>query len=189
MKNKTIYMFLTHDHFKKPTVHFVRKKPHKQVTFDSKTNKAARDKETGSKIYFQPPGGDKIGVLFAGVHAHEPTKVMVGFSLLHKNDKFDYVCLGNKRPSHMPNFGKMVAAKRAYKWHLFEKITNGHLNGADSKEYKIVPIPYSIKDELVKFLNRCKSYYKDKQLPEWAYYLLKNSVADISNYKPTAFAK
>ncbi len=187
MKNKTTHMLVTPEFFKSPTVQFVRKKPHKQVTFDLDTNKIVRD-ENGSKIYWQPPGGSKIGVLFAGVHAHEPGKVMVGFSLLHKNDKFDHV-LGNKRPEHVPNFGKKVAAKRAYKWHTWQVTSNGHMAEEDSKNHKIVVIPYSMKAELVKFLERCKRYYRDKQLPGWAYYLLRSSSEDVIDYKPNPFAK
>lgn len=183
MLDNTSYMFLTHDYFDKPTVQFLRKKPHKAVIFDLDEDKAARS-EDGSKIYWQPPGGKKIGVLFAGVHPNAPGKVMVGFSLLHKNDKFDHVYLGNKRPEHVPNFGKQVAAKRAYKWHAYKKVIDGHMNGVDSKKHKIVPIPYSMKKELVKFLTRCKRYYKDKQLPEWSNYLLRSSVANVTTYKP-----
>lgn len=174
MLDNTSYMFLDHTHFEKPTVQFLRKKLPKIVTLDLDTDKPARSDE-GSKIYYQPPGGKKIGVLFAGIHPNAPGKVMVGFSLLHKNDKFDYVLLGNKRPEHIPNFGKRIAAKRAYKWHAHVDTASGYLPGEDSKNHKIVPIPHSIKEELVKFLDRCKRYYKDKALPGWAELLLANS--------------
>ena len=32
----------------------------------------------------------------------------------------------------------------------------------------IVKIPQSISDDLKRFIGRCKKYYKDKELPEWA---------------------
>ena len=92
-------------------------------------------------------GKKKIGMLVAGIHPEEKDKVVVGFSLCHKKyDQFDKI--GFKK---VPGHGKHMAAIRAVRW--------------NDAEY--IDIPPSIHDDLCKFVERCKKYYKDKDLVTW----------------------
>jgi hypothetical protein len=40
------------------------------------------------------------------------------------------------------------------------------------KNKERVDIPYCIKDDLPKFINRCYKYYKDREMPKWSLELL-----------------
>jgi hypothetical protein len=95
-------------------------------------------------------GKKKIGMMVAGVHP-EIGEVVVGFSLCHKYDEFDRV--GCKK---VPGHGKIVAINRAVRW-------------GDTFN---VNVPPSIQKDVFKFLLRCKSYYKDKNMPPWTEKLL-----------------
>jgi hypothetical protein len=106
--------------------------------------------------------GRQIGVMVAGFEPQDPNNVIIGVSLCHKRDKFDHVPLektGEFIPC--PGFGIKLAESYAVAW----------ANAAS------VPIPFSTKKKLNKFLNRCQKYYKGKSLPTWVWNFL-------LNYKP-----
>jgi hypothetical protein len=151
-------------------IQYLRKRPKKRVTRDPETNKLLRN-EDGSKVYFQPSGGKKIGLMFAeSIH----DEVVIGFSLVHKSDKFDYK---NVNGFYMlcPGFGYSITRQRAFKWRDRYAVTYGYCDPITLKNCGIVAVPHSIKSELTKFIYRCKRYYKDKTFPKWAEAILADS--------------
>ena len=78
-----------------------------------------------------------IGHIIAGI---VDGQVVIGYSLLHKNDLYDVVG-GQRRPGH----GKNLAFIRAIKWRNDGAIT----------------VPPSIAKQARKFRDRCELYYKD----------------------------
>ena len=132
--------------------------------------------------------GRKKGVLFCGVDPDNPDSVMVGFTLCHPIDDFDYI-----KGQRVPGFGLDTAKTRAdkLKQHcnyfiqktFTEEEIDAHVCG-EMKIFKyinpdnrsIVEIPPSVEKNLVSFIERCKKYYKDKTFPEWVEnVLIKNS--------------
>jgi len=135
--------------------------------------------------------GQKRGVMFCGIHPDDEKSVIVGFSMCNKMDTFDYV--GSERK---PGFGLEIAKERAFKWsdhtsYFVQKswtreqieddecpllyFVNPNLLHEDDDDFDkynttelLVEIPPSIVKPLVKFIGRCKKYYKDKDFPEWA---------------------
>lgn len=117
---------------------------------------------------------EKIGVMVAFVHPDHPDIVAIGYSLCNtgfkSNDKFDHriISLPPKDifgPHHVTlpvvyskadGLGKNIALGRAAEW----SAPDGFL----SEGYIVPP---SIKDQFLKFIERCRRYYKDKQMPEW----------------------
>jgi len=98
-------------------------------------------------------GKKKVGMLVAGVHPEEKNKVVVGYSLCHKKyDEFDKI--GFKR---VPGHGRAMAVTRAVRWN------NAYY----------VNVPPSIHGDFFKFVERCKKYYKDKELVPWIENVLK----------------
>jgi len=106
-------------------------------------------------VEFIKRSNKKVGILVAGLHP-DYEKVIVGFTLCSKLDKWDWVTTG-KGKEKVPGFGKDVATKRAVKWESF--------NGFGDN--KIVSVPSSISKELSVFILRCRAYYKDKKLSDW----------------------
>jgi hypothetical protein len=96
--------------------------------------------------------GRKRGAMFAALHPNDNTRVIVGWSMVHRRyDKFDrenafYVALG-----------------RALAWSDDER----YLRKEDSKEAFPTFVPASTTLAFQFFLNRAKSYYKDKTMPSW----------------------
>lgn len=78
----------------------------------------------------------QIGYLIAGVVDNH---IAIGFSMCHQNDDYDVV--GGKR---MPGFGRVLAYKRAVKW----------------ANEGVIEVPPGIIKDTVKFVERCKKYYK-----------------------------
>jgi len=121
--------------------------------------------------------GYKKGVMIAGID--ENNDVVIGFSMCHPNDKFDYIngewtesidkmfnitkgdYIGGKR---VDGFGKEVAIKRAIKWKNF---TGKSYHSADEASHRLIPVPRSIKESFERFCERAIRYYKDKRLPAW----------------------
>ena len=95
----------------------------------------------------------KVGILVAGIHP-DYEKVIVGFTLCSNLDKWDWIKTG-KGKEKVHGFGKDVATKRAVKWESFKGFDN-------------VSVPTSISKEFNMFILRCKAYYKDKKLSNWA---------------------
>lgn len=88
-----------------------------------------------------------IGDLVAGISPTNPDNVIIGFSLCHKNmDRYDYIENGRVR---VPGFGKKLAISRAIKW----------------EEKSNFDVPDSMSKPVQKFIERCKKYYKDKNVP------------------------
>jgi len=106
----------------------------------------------------------QIGVMIAGIRPEQPDTVLVGYSLCHRNDKYN--CPGGIKRH---DFDKILAAQRAIKW-----------NTDDSN---IPHIPYSLRKPFGKFMNRCRTYYKDKTLTSWIHYV------DYDHYEPPAVKK
>lgn len=115
--------------------------------------------------------GQKIAVLFAGVHKDSPNKVCVGYSMCHSNlDNFNIVRVGTAPEIGYivvedPDFGKKIAAGRAVKWS--DKSDPVEQTIKCDQPQTAAPIPASIYKEMKRFAGRVVSYYKDKQLPEW----------------------
>jgi len=127
--------------------------------------------------------GIKKGVLLAGISPDG--KLIVGFSLCHKNDLFDYI--GGEwvpqvdeaglifREKYVngykeDGFGKLLALKRAEKWADYHNIcVMGKRKEPADSEIKdgTVFIPSSIEAKLTEFVNQCVKYYKGKTFPAW----------------------
>jgi len=93
--------------------------------------------------------GEKVGVLVASTNVRDPKRVLIGFSLKHRLDKFDWV-----DGMHKPHHGRTTAVIRAERW--------------ANRDIEDVPVPDSIEDEIKDFIIRCVKYYKGTQLPAWA---------------------
>lgn len=119
--------------------------------------------------------GQKRGVLFCCVDDSDDNKVIVGFSLCNKSDKFDYI-----RSLKYPGFGVLIAKERAERWsnhkdYFIQKSwTQEQLNIEEKLFFlknpnpkTIVEIPPSIFKQLTSFIERCRKYYKDKEFPVW----------------------
>lgn len=102
-------------------------------------------RKTATKGYITR--GKKKGVLLATLHPENEHRVIVGFSLCHSNDKFDYV-----DGLHLNDWGKEIAYNRGVKI--------ADVSGT-------VKVPVTIQCLLPKFIRRCKSYYRDKKFPSW----------------------
>lgn len=88
-----------------------------------------------------------IGVLVAGIDP-ESKKLVIGYSLCHKNDHF------NRHPGTGKldkNFARNMATARA-------------VRNLNNNEFTV---PESIKNNMTQFLSRCAKYYKDQLLPYW----------------------
>lgn len=132
----------------------------KDVNFDSLESPLVEYIKRRRKVGRKQKVGtiQKVGVLVAGF-VPELNKVVVGFTLCSKLDKWDWIKTG-KGKEKVHGFGKDVATKRAIKWNSYGDKPIG------SKQNVI--IPESILKELSVFVLRCKSYYKDKkQLSDW----------------------
>jgi len=106
----------------------------------------------------------KKGVMFSAIDPIDNERVIVGFSLCHLNyDDFDAINFGVKKEK---DFGKKVAYRRALKWRddveglvYSEKL--------EEKLLGTVYIPQTVHESLVKFIQGCYKYYKDKIFPVW----------------------
>ncbi|MHA1816143.1 MAG: hypothetical protein ACTSX1_09075 [Candidatus Heimdallarchaeaceae archaeon] len=114
--------------------------------------------------------GIKKGVLIAFKVPEKGGKLCVGFSLCHPRDRFDY-----KKGIRSPGLGKEFATLKALKNadNVEYVICNSSGDRQISKSY--VKIPKSIWPNLVKFIARCKKYYKDSEFPPWAERLVQRS--------------
>lgn len=125
--------------------------------------------------------GRKKGVLWCGIDPDDDKTVILGFTLCHAVDRFDYPG-GNREEG----FGKDLANIRAekYRFHtdyfVQKTFTEGEIVDsvvqADAEKIwqyvnpqpkQIVEIPPSVMVRLKTFIERCKTYYKDKEFPVW----------------------
>jgi hypothetical protein len=148
-----------------PMVKFIRSNPTRRMVKDPVTGNIITDDQ--GKIVYRKKGGKKIGVLVAGVHPHKDYKIIVGFSMCCKKDKYNWITTGGGR-TKIDGFGKKVATKRAMKWEDYDKVWIGKLPDEIKPDPEgLVVIPDSISVELGSFLGRCAAYYKDKEAPVW----------------------
>jgi len=148
-----------------PMVKFIRSNPTRRMVKDPETGNILTD--DNGKIIYKKSGGKKVGVLVAGIHPHKDYKIIVGFSMCCKKDKFNWLPAGGGR-TKVDGFGKKVAAKRAMKWEDYDKVWIGKLPDEIKRDPAgLVLIPDSISAELGSFLGRCAAYYKDKDAPVW----------------------
>ena len=107
--------------------------------------------------------GCKKGVMIAFVDPENESKVSIGYSLCHKRDRFDY-----RQGFRLEGLGVLYALQKADK----HRETGNFIISFHPvhKQYSksTLKIPQSISDDLKRFINRCKKYYKDKEFPEWA---------------------
>jgi len=109
----------------------------------------------------------KKGVMVAGLTPDND--VAIGFSLCHKNDRFDYL---NKKEK-TPKFGQTLAIQRALKWANYKKsirdtYANQDLKQAIKRSNQALLIPETVYNNLHRFIERCARYYKDAhRLPIW----------------------
>ena len=132
--------------------------------------------------------GRKKGVLWCGVDPDDGKSVIMGFSLCHSIDRFDYI-----KDMREPGFGLNTAKLRAEKWRFHtgyfiqKTLTEDQIDSIDdaSAVYNedgkmilpkiiknpepkcFVEIPPSVMIRLKLFIERCKKYYKDKEFPAW----------------------
>jgi len=90
------------------------------------------------KLFVKQKNGRKIGVLIAMKDVEG--KVVVGFSQCCKNDSFD------------KSFGEEIAARRAFAYSDRDCVDN---------------IPFKVAAALPGFLDNCKRYFKDCEMPRW----------------------
>ena len=129
--------------------------------------------------------GIKRGVFFSAL---TPGKnIVIGFSLVHKNDVFDVIGgkwtemdtrNGHKKMKYVDGekkegFGIQLASLRATMWSEYEyyRITQNkddRVGNTMDPTIQYVFIPQSIKHKLAKFIERCNRYYKGAHLPQWA---------------------
>jgi hypothetical protein len=95
--------------------------------------------------YVRDAQGDKTGVMIALVSSENPNKVNIGYSFCAPQDTFD------------KEWGIIVAANRS------GKITERMM---DKRNLERRIHPKNI-EHLRTFVSRCKTYYKDKELPKW----------------------
>jgi hypothetical protein len=106
--------------------------------------------------------GHKKGVFLACPDLDDENKIIIGFSLCHKFDRFDY-----REGARIPGLGKWYALQKAEKYGECAEFKICY-NCADKQLPKtIVKIPQSMAEGLEKFILRCRKYYKDKTLPPW----------------------
>jgi len=106
--------------------------------------------------------GHKKGVFLAFVDPIDE-KVVVGFSMCHKYDRFDY-----RQGLRINGLGAWYAMNRADKYKESTEFVIGTDCSHKQLPKEIVKIPQSMLQDLTKFIFRCKKYYKDKTLPVWA---------------------
>jgi len=147
-----------------PMVKFIRSNPTRRMATDPVTGHILTDVD--GNIVYSKKGGKKIGVLVAGVHPQKDYKIIVGFSMCCKKDKFNWIPAGGGR-TRVDGFGKRVASKRAMKWEDYDRVWIGKVPDEFEDRDGMVVIPDSISDELGNFLGRCAAYYKDKETPVW----------------------
>jgi len=115
--------------------------------------------KTMKDIYYYK---EKIGVMYADVLPKWPDRVIIGYSLCNTGfDIWNYVGNGKR---YEKNFGIKIARERAEKWSEYEDPP------FTSNKYLLLSnqVPDSIRDDLIRFIDRCMSYYKDKELTYWA---------------------
>ena len=91
---------------------------------------------------------EKIAVFVAGIIEDDPDRIGIGYAICNPHDLFDY------NPSTLqrePGFGKNIATDRCVKW-------------ADKP---VIYVPVKIQKQFKQFIERCKKYYKDKEMPAW----------------------
>jgi len=147
-----------------PMVKFIRSNPTRMMVKDHVSGHIITD--DNGKIVYRKKGGKKIGVLVAGVHPQKNYKIIVGFSMCCKKDKYNWITTGGGQ-TKIDGFGKKVATKRAMKWEDCDKVWVGKLPEEITDTSNMVVIPDSISVELGSFLGRCAAYYKDKKAPVW----------------------
>ena len=129
--------------------------------------------------------GHKKGVLFCGVDPVDSNSVIMGFTLCHSIDRFDYI-----NGQMFKGFGVDTAKQRAEKWRLhtdffvqkthteieLEDVEIGNKFFFNHNPQEIVEVPPSVMVRLKTFIERCRKYYKDKEFPVW--------IQNIENGKP-----
>jgi hypothetical protein len=120
--------------------------------------------------------GHKKGVLFCGIDPDDDQSVIIGFTLCHAIDRFDYI-----KEQRVEGFGLETAKLRAEKWkfhtdYFLQKTwKENELDDEDVLIYiyknpdnqSIVEVPPSVMVRLKPFIERCRKYYKDKDFPMW----------------------
>lgn len=147
----------------------------KDVSIESVIEKIEYIRKNNRKI------GRKKGVLWAGINPHDGNSVIVGFTLCHSVDRFDYISKRKK----IKGFGLKTAKIRAEKWRdhdnyfvqktyneeEFEKALEEEdveiLKYVNPDKKSTVEVPPSVMVKLKPFIERCRKYYKDKKFPIW----------------------
>jgi hypothetical protein len=106
--------------------------------------------------------GHKKGVMLA-YEDPETGQIVIGFSLCHKRDRFDY-----RQGMRMDNLGIWYACNKANKHKDSKRFAISTKPEDRQLSKRIVKIPQSMAKDFAKFIARCRRYYKDKDLPEWA---------------------
>ena len=99
----------------------------------------------------------RIGLMVAGLLPGKD-EVAIGFCLCNKKDRYNFY-----RGQHRPDFDYETAVNRAIKWFHSDKQ---------------VEVPPSIEEDFMKFINRCKLYYKDKKVNDEKFVITKEELMD-----------
>lgn len=126
----------------------------KDINFDLLEKPLVEYIKRRRKIGKQKVGNkQKVGVLVAGFEPDRLNRVIIGFTLCSKLDKWDWI----QGKENRPGFGKDLATKRAIKWD-----SNGGI-----QDKQPLNVPESISKEFSAFISRCEAYYKGKKLSDW----------------------
>lgn len=131
--------------------------------------------EDGEDIILVNTDRRRKGVMVA-IYEPGSDTVAIGFSLCNSLDQFDY-----KDGKKEKGFGLGIAKKRGTKnidteWIKIHGITSipQKLRDQGDKDDKWIPevkIPASVVVPLRNFVDRCRRYYQDKNLPVWVHLL------------------
>lgn len=166
----------------------------KYIFRNQKKSYNIHEDENGKKYIVK--GRQKVGTIISGVDPNDPNKIVLGFSLCNKCDKWDFV-----KDIPVKDFGLELAWKRALKWVNFSKfeIMGNAISNLEIEEYvketglselfqdsmdnlddmlddddsipdsnpDMVSIPMSVHLELKKYIISLMKYYKDKTGPVW----------------------
>lgn len=105
--------------------------------------------------------GNRKGIFLAFVDKDE--KVCIGYSMLHRNDRFDY-----RQGIRVEGWGRWLAYMKAVKHRDHSAFLLARDSNARQAPSNIVKIPHSMFNNFAHFIIRCQNYYQDKTLPAWA---------------------
>ncbi len=118
------------------------------------------DKNTGRRTLISR--GHKKGSFVAVPDPEQPDKLLIGFSLCHRRDRFDF----NGRMK-LKGLGNWYAYEKAKKYAHSDRFVIATDSTAKNLPRPIVKIPQSMAKDLARFIVRCRKFFKGKDFPDW----------------------